>query len=105
MYKNKLKPIPKFKSADEERQFWMTHDPIEYLEFNNKAKLSTTKLKPSTKTYIRTVRKYHGQDVITIPAEIARKLGFTVGSEVDIQVLEGGNSFTLKRISSNNTHK
>lgn len=30
--KSKTKPIPKFKSKAEEREFWDTHDTTEYLE-------------------------------------------------------------------------
>jgi hypothetical protein len=30
--KKKLKPIPEFKSEDEEFEFWSTHDSTEYLD-------------------------------------------------------------------------
>ncbi|MFC1853821.1 CopG family antitoxin [candidate division CSSED10-310 bacterium] len=29
----KLKKIPKFKNEDEEREFWATHDSIEYVDW------------------------------------------------------------------------
>jgi predicted DNA binding CopG/RHH family protein len=47
---SKLKDIPKFKSEDEEREFWATHDSTEYINWD-KAEIQTfPKLKPSTKT-------------------------------------------------------
>ena len=30
--KPKLKPIPKFKSEDEEREFWDTHEALDYFD-------------------------------------------------------------------------
>jgi hypothetical protein len=36
--KKKLKKLPKFKSEEEEREFWSTHDSTEYLDWT-KAKV------------------------------------------------------------------
>ncbi|MBU1130384.1 BrnA antitoxin family protein [Patescibacteria group bacterium] len=30
----KLKKIPKFKNENEEREFWATHDSIEYIDWD-----------------------------------------------------------------------
>ena len=50
MYKNKkFKPIPKFKTEDEERDFWATHDLTDYLHQLKPVKLDLSALKPSTK--------------------------------------------------------
>ena len=46
----KLKEIPKFKSEDEEREFWATHDSTEYVNWEKAKQVSFPKLKPSTKT-------------------------------------------------------
>jgi predicted DNA binding CopG/RHH family protein len=46
----KLKKIPKFKSEDEEREFWSKNDSTEYLDWNKSKRLSFPNLKPSTKT-------------------------------------------------------
>ena len=32
--KKKLKPIPKFNSEKEEREFWQTHDSTEYVDWS-----------------------------------------------------------------------
>jgi predicted DNA binding CopG/RHH family protein len=50
MSKKKLKPIPKFKSEDEEREFWATHDSTEYFDESKMFKAHFPNLKPSTKT-------------------------------------------------------
>ena len=50
MAKNKLKPIPKFKSEDEERDFWAKTETSEYFDVNNPVKLDLSKLKPSTES-------------------------------------------------------
>lgn len=47
---NKFKLIPKFKSEDEERQFWATHDTTEYFDTNKPLNLNLTHLKRSTKS-------------------------------------------------------
>ncbi len=48
---SKLKPIPKFKSEDEERDFWATHSSVDYLDWS-KAIVNPVfpNLKPSNKT-------------------------------------------------------
>jgi predicted DNA binding CopG/RHH family protein len=46
----KLKPMPKFKSEDEERKFWATHDSTDYVDWS-KAVVNPffPNLKPSTR--------------------------------------------------------
>ena len=45
-----LKPIPRFKSEEEEREFWATHDSTEYLDWSRAKRATFPKLKPSTQT-------------------------------------------------------
>jgi predicted DNA binding CopG/RHH family protein len=47
---NKLKDIPTFKSEDEEREFWATHDSTDYIDWDLAEAVVLPKLKPSTKT-------------------------------------------------------
>lgn len=50
MPKNKiLKPLPKFKNENEEREFWVSHDFTDYLGQFEPVKLDLSALKPSTK--------------------------------------------------------
>jgi predicted DNA binding CopG/RHH family protein len=44
------KPIPKFETEDEEREFWATHDSTEYLDWSHAKRVVFPKLKPATKT-------------------------------------------------------
>jgi len=44
------KPIPEFKSEDEEREFWATHDSADYIDWDQAERVVFPKLKPSTKT-------------------------------------------------------
>lgn len=46
----KIKPIPKFKNEDEERNFWATHDTTEYFDTNKPVELDLSELKPSTRS-------------------------------------------------------
>ncbi len=46
----KLKPIPKFKSEAEERDFWETHDTTEYLDWSKAVPASFPNLKLTTKS-------------------------------------------------------
>jgi len=45
-----LKPIPEFKSEDEEREFWATHDSTEYVDWSQARRVIFPNLKPSTRT-------------------------------------------------------
>ena len=42
------KPIPKFDSEDDEREFWATHDSTDYLDFNKARRVQMPNLKPSS---------------------------------------------------------
>ena len=46
----KLKKIPDFKSEQEEREFWESHDTSEYLDLSKAERAILPNLKPSTKT-------------------------------------------------------
>jgi predicted DNA binding CopG/RHH family protein len=48
--KKNLKPIPSFKSEDEERDFWDKADSTEYFDFSNAAKVKFPNLKFSTES-------------------------------------------------------
>lgn len=45
----KLKFIPKFRSEDEERDFWVSHDLTDYMHQFKPVKLDLSRLKPSTR--------------------------------------------------------
>ena len=47
---SKLKKIPKFKTDDEEREFWSTHDSTEYVDYTKAKKVLLPGLKPSTRS-------------------------------------------------------
>ncbi|PIY68899.1 hypothetical protein COY90_03470 [Candidatus Roizmanbacteria bacterium CG_4_10_14_0_8_um_filter_39_9] len=44
-----LKPIPKFNNEDEERDFWATHDTVNYFDSNQPVKLNLSSLKKTSK--------------------------------------------------------
>jgi predicted DNA binding CopG/RHH family protein len=44
----KIKPIPKFKDEDEERDFWATHSAMDYFDFSRPIHMDLSHLKPST---------------------------------------------------------
>ncbi len=45
-----LKPIPKFESEDEEREFWATHDTTDYVDWRRAKPTTFSRLKPTTQT-------------------------------------------------------
>lgn len=47
---NKQNKIPKFKNEDEEREFWFTHSPVDFLDQLKPVEFDLSALKPSTKT-------------------------------------------------------
>ena len=46
----KLKPIPRFRSEAEEREFWETHDSTEYLDLSKAERVRFPNLKLSTQS-------------------------------------------------------
>ena len=44
------KNIPKFKTEEEERAFWATHDSSEYIDWSKSKTITLPKLKPTLKT-------------------------------------------------------
>lgn len=46
----KLKKIPKFKTEDEEREFWSKRSSDDYIDWSKARKTSFRNLKPSTRT-------------------------------------------------------
>lgn len=46
----KLKKIPQFKSEDEERDFWATHDLTDYFDMSKAQRVIFPNLKPSTES-------------------------------------------------------
>ena len=48
--KKELKEIPKFKTEDEEREFWATHDSTDYFDWDKAKRVVFPNLKPTTRT-------------------------------------------------------
>jgi len=46
----KFKKIPDFKTEDEEREFWDTHETTDYIDWSKAQKVRFVNLKPSTET-------------------------------------------------------
>lgn len=46
--KKRLKPVPKFKTEAEERDFWESHDTTEYFDLRKARRARFPNLKPST---------------------------------------------------------
>jgi len=44
------KRVPKFKNEDEEREFWVTHDSMEFVDWKKAKRAVLPNLKPSIKT-------------------------------------------------------
>jgi predicted DNA binding CopG/RHH family protein len=48
--KTKPKKIPKFKTEDEERDFWATHSTLDYFDLSTARRVKFPNLKPTTKS-------------------------------------------------------
>lgn len=46
----KLKRIPKFKSEDQERRFWATHDSTDYVDWSKAKQFPAPNLRPTLRT-------------------------------------------------------
>lgn len=50
MPKKRLKPIPRFRSEAEEREFWATHDTTDYIDWSKAKRAVFPNLRPSTES-------------------------------------------------------
>jgi predicted DNA binding CopG/RHH family protein len=50
MAKKRLKPIPRFRSEAEEREFWATHDTADYIDWSKAKRAVFPNLRPSTES-------------------------------------------------------
>lgn len=64
--KKKLQPIPNFKSENEEREFWASHEIVDYVDVSKPIKLDLSHLKPSTQTVTLRMPKNMVDDLKTI---------------------------------------
>jgi predicted DNA binding CopG/RHH family protein len=47
---SKIKRLPDFKGLKEEKEFWVTHDSTEYIDYSKGKRVLFSHLKPSTRT-------------------------------------------------------
>ncbi len=50
MNRKKKKPIPKFKTKEQERKFWADHDSADYVDWHKGQNVTMANLKPTLKT-------------------------------------------------------
>ena len=50
MPKKRRKSIPRFRTEAEERQFWATHDTVDYIDWSEAKRAVFPRLRPSTET-------------------------------------------------------
>jgi predicted DNA binding CopG/RHH family protein len=48
MSRKALRPIPRFETEDEEREFWATHSSTDYVDWSKAERVVLPNLKPST---------------------------------------------------------
>ena len=46
-----FKPIPRFESEDEEREYWATHDSADHIDWSRTKAVSFSRLKPRRRTF------------------------------------------------------
>ena len=72
--KQKIKPIPKFKNEDEEREFWWNLDLSEYYEPEDLEEVSFPNLKPTTRAISIRIPEYLLNRVKEKANEIGEKI-------------------------------
>jgi len=48
--KKNVKPMPRFRSEGEEREFWASHDSTDYFDYSEAREVNFPRLRPSTAT-------------------------------------------------------
>ncbi len=81
----KLKPLPKFKNEDEERDFWATHDFIDYFDTD---KVIVNPSFPNLKLSTQTVSIRLTQSLLNALKELANKKDVPYQSLMKIYLAE-----------------
>ncbi len=71
-------PIPKFKSEDEEREFWAAHSPLDYFDCGRVRRASFQNLKPSTIPFSPSVYEHAAFLIGCTPWEVSRDVDLIV---------------------------
>ena len=83
------KPIPKFDSEDEEREFWATHDSTDYIDMSDAKRVEMPNLKPSRSSHLdKTVSITLPQSVVDDLKVLARKRDIPYESLLKIFIAE-----------------
>lgn len=82
---NKLKPIPQFKSIDEERDFWAEHDGADFVDWE---KAKSDARFPNLKFSTRSISIRLPQDMLARLKEIANKKDIPYQSLVKMMLAE-----------------
>ncbi|HEY1646225.1 MAG TPA: BrnA antitoxin family protein [Candidatus Saccharimonadales bacterium] len=80
----KIRPIPKFKSEDEEIEFWYTHDSTDYIDWSKAEQVVFTNLKPST----RSISLRLSVSLLSNLKVLANKRGIPYKSLIEIYLVE-----------------
>ena len=81
----KLKPLPQFKSRDEEREFWAGHDSADYVDWQ---KAKTNIQFPNLKFSTRSISIRLPEDLLARLKEIANKRDIPYQSLVKMMLAE-----------------
>jgi hypothetical protein len=73
------KLIPKFKSGDEEREFWATHSPLDYFDSGNIKRALFPNLTPSFKSTSIRLPEDMIAELKTLPKRLYPKFGNAAG--------------------------
>ncbi|MEK6560042.1 MAG: BrnA antitoxin family protein [Planctomycetota bacterium] len=90
---SKLKKIPKFKTEDEEREFWSRRDSTEYVDYSKGKKVLFPNLRPS----LRTIS-------IRLPESLIEKLK-VLANERDVPYQSLLKVFLAERVERELVHK
>lgn len=84
--KKKLKKIPKFKTEDEEREFWDTHSSVDYIDWSKGKMIIFPNLKP---TFSKSIAIRMPQHLIDSVKMKANKLNIPYQSLMKQYIAEG----------------
>jgi predicted DNA binding CopG/RHH family protein len=85
--KRSRKAIPRFASEDEEREFWASHDTVDYFDWSKAVRATFPELKPSTTTIS-----------LRVPASMLEELK-TLANERDVPYQSLMKVFLAERIA------
>ena len=85
--KKKIKPVPKFRNEQDEREFWTTHDTTEYFDFSKSSRIEI-EFDPGIEAPVKSISLRLPRDMLNQLKVLANKKDIPYQSLIKVYLAE-----------------